>query len=114
MKITLKERTASTLEEILSPEDNMVFRCLGCQEYFLPREYHTLRKRWRGSDGYVHSVVLELCPVCYPQPNLLTQEEGAEASGYAILTRAQFLEQRRYEKAGIIPPHRTNNLVNVH
>jgi len=104
VEVKLRERTASQVEDLLGPNDGIVFRCLGCQEYFLPREYHVLKKTWRAKDGYVYSVAYELCPACYPEPHLLTKEEDIDASGYAVLTKTEFLIQRRYEKAGIIPP----------
>jgi len=112
--IKLRDRTASKLEDIISPEDKLVFRCLVCEEYLLPKEYHVLGKRWRAKDGYVYAMAFELCPVCYPNPESLTKEELIQASPYAVMTREEFLIQRRYEKAGILPPEQRTLLQNVH
>jgi len=102
-----------TIEEMMSPDDNIVFRCLRCQEYFLPREYHVMVKRWRGKDGYSRAVGYELCPVCFPNPESLTEEEQIQPSGYVCIPREEFFIQRRYEKAGLLPPQERNLLINV-
>lgn len=104
---------AHRVEDLLGPDDDLVFQCVTCGEYFLPREYHVLKRTYRSANGEAFTEAFELCPACYPAPSLLRQETDPHPSGYLVLTKADFLEKRRYEKIGLVAPNQkymTQNL----
>ena len=93
MDIKIKNRTAHDLDEVLTEDDKLIFRCPQCQLLYLPREAQGTVMRWRKPDGYVGSALALGCadPKCYYQGEPI------------ILTREEYELTRRYERAGLVP-----------
>jgi hypothetical protein len=105
MQIAMRDRVASTLDEMLSPEDKIILRCVDCQVFLLPRELHVLRRRVKDIlHGTWTYEVHELCPCC--TVNLADEERMAiqQSSTFVYLTREQYEVTKRYERAGLLAP----------
>lgn len=85
-EITLRDRVGRNFDEMISPDDNVFFRCVDCQVFFLPREIPYLRARVKDAWD-----VILMCPVCEKDGTLLTMD------------KATYRETVMYERAGLIP-----------
>lgn len=112
MEIRIRERQGKTVDELLGPDDNIVLRCLDCQEFFLPREIHQLKCRVKDVENGIWTwSVIELCPACHPDPNAVLDNEQVHSSPLMIMTKAKFRETRLAEKWGVTPPQPKGNLL---
>lgn len=102
MEITIRDRMAKRVEDLLGENDALVFQCVTCSEYFLPREFHILKRTWRGPDGNAFTEAYELCPACYPSLMTVKKEDNPHSSAYLVLTKEEFLEKRQAERIGIV------------
>lgn len=103
MKVSIRERLGKTLDEMLSPDDRLILRCLDCQEFFLPRELHILKRRVK-VEGVWTWEVHEMCPACVPDPDSFRKDAIVQSSTFVYLTRHQYDTTKAYEKAGLLPP----------
>ena len=106
MKVELRERLAPNMDELIkhSPNENLIFRCLKCQSFLLPKQIHIAKLPIRLKSGAKSWFVVELCPVCFPNPRDFLDDPNLESSTFINLTRDEYFTTRRYEKAGLIPP----------
>ena len=103
MKVSIRDRLGKTLDEMLSPDDNLILRCVDCQEFFLPRELHTLKRRVNDRGTWTWEVH-ELCPACNPNPDEFRKDAIVQSSTFVYLTRYQYDTTKAYERAGLLPP----------
>ena len=90
-QITMRDRMGRNFDDMLSPDDNIFFRCVDCTVFFLPREIPYLRARVKDAFGRWTWDIVEMCPVCEKNGTLLTMD------------RAKYHETVMYERAGLIP-----------
>ncbi len=100
MDIAPKNTTAEHLDKVLGENDKVIFQCLRCETYLLPKELHTLINQFRGDDGNAYSEVIFQCPVCEPFPDKHT----AVPSDFIKLTREAYERRRMYERANLVMP----------
>lgn len=103
MNISIIERIGKSIEGMLSPDDHIVLRCTSCQEFFLPRELHILKRRVLLGGQWTFDIK-ELCPACFPNPEAHRKEEAPPESSFIRLSREEFDLTRSYERAGLLPP----------
>jgi hypothetical protein len=94
-----------------SPDVNMVWRCLKCQSFLLPKEIHLAKLPIKLRDGSKSWLVIELCPICFPNPRSFLDDPKLESSTFIYLTRDEYFTTRRYERSGLIPPDYGNRLI---
>ena len=56
--ITMRERQAYDVKDLISPEDHILLHCVQCDVYFLPKEVSYLKRR----DGNTWNII-PVCPV---------------------------------------------------
>ena len=110
MEIKINERLGKHVDDIITPGDNIIFRCTECQTFLLPREIRQLKARARDSKGNGTWIILELCPACFPN-NEDIKDEMLPQSYFFTLTRHEYEVTRKYERAGLISPVKNTNLI---
>ena len=101
MDITVSTPIAKSLDERLTPEDHIVFQCLSCMTYLLPKEPHKIQREVYDSHGkFAGFEVVFQCPACHPKPHF--HNGVPPQSNFEILTREKYDERRMYDKAGLI------------
>lgn len=108
--IKIITRLAKHVDDLLTPDDNIIFRCTDCQTFLLPREVNQLKARVRDSRGAWTFVVLDLCPACYPNFSKFKRDEVPPQSDFITLTRYEYEVTRKYEKAGLLSPIKNDAL----
>lgn len=93
MDIKVNNRVGRHVDDVLTPEDNLIFRCPSCQLFYLPKEACGGVTRWRRADGGVGVALAMGCA----DKDCMYQGEPI------ILTREQYEQTRKYERAGLIP-----------
>lgn len=91
----VRGRMAHRLEDILSPEDNVIFRCVDCGLSYLPREATVARRRARDKNAAWTWEVFIVCPD--PECQSPYFEEYSRAAWHA-------LREREAKKPKIIVP----------
>jgi hypothetical protein len=114
MNVSIRERQGKTVEELMGPDDNIVFRCMDCQEFLLPRELHQLKRRAKDTrNGLWTWDVKLLCPICFPDPHKiaaeLEEDEDVSSSPLLAMTKEKLRETRAYERAGLLAPQPKGN-----
>ncbi|MDD5551339.1 MAG: hypothetical protein PHS34_08775 [Candidatus Omnitrophica bacterium] len=106
MEVKLRDRLAPDVEEFMkhSPDENLVFRCLKCQSFILPREINILKIPSINKWGQKTFYTVPLCPTCFPDPQNYVSDDRVEPSEFMTLTREQFFITRKYEKSGLLAP----------
>lgn len=117
MKVEVKQPVAANLDSVLTPEDKIIFRCMDCQTFLLPREIHMAVFRFREkSTGEARAIPVEVCPVCYtgigsPEyEQSLKVEDDLPHSSFITLTRHQYEQTKTAEKWGLIYDLQTNKI----
>jgi hypothetical protein len=117
MDIQITEKRIGIIDDVMkqSPDEKIIFRCLACQSFVIPKEMHILKMPIRDPQGRKTFWTIELCPVCFPDPQNYIQNDRVESSVLLPLTREQFFTTRQYERAGLVPPDfngsQTNSLI---
>lgn len=96
------ERLANHVDQLLTPDDHVIFLCMSCETYLLPREIHTLVRQHRDKYGRGISEIVVQCPVCHPFPD--RNDNNPPASNFHILTREQYEYKRAFDRAGLEMP----------
>jgi hypothetical protein len=105
MEILVRARKGKTLDEMLSPEDKVIYRCTDCGEFFLPREVHLLKRRVKDVDNGIWTwEVVELCPACVLSLADEAKMVVQQGSPFITLTRETYDITRAHERAGLLPP----------
>lgn len=112
MEIKINERLGKDLDDILTPDDNIIFRCTECQTFLLPKEIRMLKAPVRDKKGLRTFAVIELCPVCY-KDNRYILDEMIPQSYFITMNREEYEVTRQYERAGLISPVKNSNLIEV-
>jgi hypothetical protein len=99
-EVSIKQTTVEHLDKILGEDDKIIFQCIRCETYLLPRELHTLTRQGRGGDGNVYSEVIFQCPVCDPFPD----KDKPVPADFIKYTREAYERRRMYERANLIMP----------
>lgn len=116
MDVKITNKRIGTIDDVMkhSPDEGIVFRCLKCQSFVMTKEVHILKIPIRDPQGRKTWWVVELCPICFPDPHKYIEDDQLSSSDFLPLTREQFFITRRYETAGLIPPDfngGTNSLI---
>jgi hypothetical protein len=105
MEILMRARKGKTLDEMLSPEDKLIYRCTDCGEFFLPREVHILKRRVHDDlNGMWTWESIELCPACVVSLADEARMVVQQSSPFITLKREAYDVTRAYERAGLLPP----------
>lgn len=100
--IKVVERLGKSIDDVITPEDHIIFLCMTCETYLLPREVHNLVRRGRDQYGRPVSEVVFQCPVCHPFPD--KNNNNPPSSDFYRLTREQYEYKRAYDRAGLVMP----------
>ena len=117
MDIKISHPIAKDIDDWMKsmPEEKIVYRCMKCQGFVLPKELHLLKMPIKDQFGRKTFWNIELCPLCFPNPKDYIADDSVESSEFLCLTREQFFITRQHEKAGLIPPDfngtHTNSLI---
>lgn len=104
-EVEVKERhsrVAKHLDDVLTPEDTVIFRCMTCETYLLPKELHTLRRQMRDKFGNGITEIIFQCPVCNPNPDL--NNGKPVESDFARMSRVEYEYRRGFERANLVMP----------
>lgn len=95
---------AHDLDEVLTPEDMIVWRCASCQTYLLPKEIIILRRRIKDTlNGIWTHEIAQICPVCHPNPNDVVDEQGDAHTDYFYkMSREEYHLMRKRESSKVI------------
>jgi hypothetical protein len=106
MDIKITHNRIGTIDDVMKNSDEqIVYRCLKCQSILLPKEIHMLKMPIYDKEGRRTWWVIELCPICFPNPHDYIANNDVESSQFLPLTREQFFVTRQYEKANLLPPN---------
>ena len=114
--IDVKERQSRNLDNLLSPDDHLIMRCVECQTFFLPREIHMWVIRFRDKDtGQARALPVEVCPVCYDGVGSAQtadiRVEDMKRSYFLTLDRHQYEMTKSAERWGMLYDLKTNQVV---
>lgn len=109
-EIKVVEKLAKHVDDLLTPDDNIVLRCAECHTFLMPREINQLKARVRDTKGVGTWVVVELCPACHPDFYRYRHDSVPPQSTFITLTRHEYEVTRSYEKAGLLSPIKNDAL----
>lgn len=99
-------------DEAIPDGEAIIFRCMKCQNFVLPREIHIARRRVKDMrKGIWTWDIRELCPHCFPNPSEVINHPHISSSLFLRLNREEYEITRAYERAGILPPQFSKNLI---
>ena len=102
--------------DFLTEEDNLILRCIECQNFFLPREVHVVVIRFREKEtGQARALPVEVCPKCYDRiasPEVVDIKlEDMKRSYFITLDRHQYEMTKQAERWGMLYDLKTNQVV---
>lgn len=100
--IRVTGRLGKSIDDVITPEDHIIFLCMTCETYLLPREIHNLVRRGRDNYGRPISEVIFQCPVCHPFAD--RNDDNPPVSDFYRLSREMYEFKRKYDRAGLIIP----------
>jgi hypothetical protein len=104
----------NTLDEMLSPDDKFVLRCVDCGVFLLPREVHVLKRRIKDTlhDLWTYETH-ELCPCCTVNLDDEARMAIQQSSTFVMLTREEYDQTRRLEMFGIVVPDNVGKILSA-
>lgn len=106
MDIKFKGVPVGEIDEVVNwlPSETIILRCMACQAFLLPKEVNILKIPIKDQFGRKTWWCVELCPVCFPDPQNFIDNNDVESSMFRALTREQFFTTRQCERAGLVVP----------
>ena len=116
MDVRIKKTVAPNIDSLITPETNIIFRCIDCQSFLLPDMIHVATFRFRDkSTGEGKSFPIQICPVCYdsigaPEYHKDLKERDIPQSNLITLTRHQYEQTKQAEGWGLTYDLKTDTI----